>query len=91
MGPAIPLFIRLCDNVQKTGEFGVYPLFNCTSNPIPITPLFTGTYKLIKTDLQRLALDEANDRLYIFDHSKREYQPLSGEIRQQLDGGRLGV
>ncbi|KAI6171451.1 Long-chain fatty acid transport protein 4 [Aphelenchoides bicaudatus] len=70
MGPAIPLFIRLCDNVQKTG-----------------------TYKLIKTDLQRLGLDVTadNDRLFIFDQATRSYQPLTKETRQQLDEGRLGL
>lgn len=80
MAPAIPLFIRLCDNVQRTGKLQAINL-HC----------FLGTYKLIKTDLQRLAIDKNDDPLYIFDQVKRSYTLLTDDIREQLSQGTLGL
>jgi hypothetical protein len=74
---AIPVFIRLCNSVDRTG-----------------------TFKLIKTNLQRLgyancASDEMNlmgstDEIYIWEPTKRAYLPLDDERRRAVDEGLMG-
>ncbi|KAH7729350.1 Protein ACS-22 a [Aphelenchoides avenae] len=67
---AIPVFIRLCDVVDKTG-----------------------TFKLIKTNLQRQGYrlsDASTDRLFMWDGKARRYQRLEESTVRQIDDGTLG-
>jgi hypothetical protein len=83
MGPAIPLFIRFCDNVQKTGT--------STQNHFQLHVL--GTYKLIKTTLQRLGTEpgDANDKIFIYKTQSQTYVPLGEDVRASLEQGTLGL
>uniref|UniRef100_A0A1I7XRI2 long-chain-fatty-acid--CoA ligase n=1 Tax=Heterorhabditis bacteriophora TaxID=37862 RepID=A0A1I7XRI2_HETBA len=63
---AIPQFIRLCQDVDKTG-----------------------TFKLVKTNLQRQAyqLGVPGNKLFIYNSKLRNYQPLTSEIINHLCDG----
>uniref|UniRef100_A0A914BVE0 Very long-chain fatty acid transport protein n=1 Tax=Acrobeloides nanus TaxID=290746 RepID=A0A914BVE0_9BILA len=67
---AIPVFIRLCEDVDKTG-----------------------TYKLVKTNLQRMSYlpdSQGIHRIFIWDQCSKKYLHLNEERRKSLeDGGML--
>jgi hypothetical protein len=53
---------------------------------------FAGTFKLVKTNLQRLALGRPvgpEERLFIFDPISKGYNPLGEELRQQIENGQF--
>ncbi|CAI2350717.1 unnamed protein product [Caenorhabditis sp. 36 PRJEB53466] len=57
---AIPQFIRICEDVEKTG-----------------------TFKLVKTNLQRLGImDIPTDSIYIFNSENRNFVPFDSELRR---------
>ncbi|KAK6044611.1 hypothetical protein COOONC_16093 [Cooperia oncophora] len=63
---ALPQFIRLCSDVDRTG-----------------------TFKLVKTNLQRLGyrLDVPDNRVYIYNSKLRNYERLSESAIGELDRG----
>ncbi|CAJ0602760.1 unnamed protein product [Cylicocyclus nassatus] len=63
---ALPQFIRLCQDVDRTG-----------------------TFKLVKTNLQRLGykLNIPGNKVYIYNVKLRNYQPLNEEILHELEQG----
>ncbi|GMS96113.1 hypothetical protein PENTCL1PPCAC_18288 [Pristionchus entomophagus] len=63
-GYALPIFIRLCSSLDRTG-----------------------TFKLVKTNLQRLSfsLEVEGDRIYFFDSKLRHYTRLNAEMKKRID------
>lgn len=62
---AIPQFIRICQDVEKTG-----------------------TFKLVKTNLQRIGIkDTPSDSLYIFNTENREFVPFDSDLRCKVSLG----
>ncbi|CAI5449656.1 unnamed protein product [Caenorhabditis angaria] len=63
---AIPQFIRICEDVEKTG-----------------------TFKLVKTNLQRLGINNTTNShsIYIFDSRSRNYTHFDTLIRNQVSMG----
>ncbi|KIH52856.1 hypothetical protein ANCDUO_17034 [Ancylostoma duodenale] len=63
---ALPQFIRLCQDVDRTG-----------------------TFKLVKTNLQRLGykLNVPDNKVYIYNNKLRNYQRLNEEILDELEQG----
>ncbi|KAK6748157.1 hypothetical protein RB195_001029 [Necator americanus] len=63
---ALPQFIRLCQDVDRTG-----------------------TFKLVKTNLQRLGykLNVPENKVYIYNTKLRNYQRLNEEILEKLEQG----
>lgn len=81
---AIPVFIRLCAVVDKTGRN--YALHSSVAVAL-------GTFKLIKTNLQRQGYrltEGSNDRLFMWDARTRTYQRLDEGTIRQLDDGTIG-
>ena len=85
MGPAIPRFVRLCSDVQKTGER------RTATAAVAYIRVFLGTYKLVKTLYQKMELEcgDKNDAIFVYDGRSRAYLPLDDERRRELDAGRL--
>ncbi|KAK6748156.1 hypothetical protein RB195_001029 [Necator americanus] len=65
---ALPQFIRLCQDVDRTG-----------------------TFKLVKTNLQRLGykLNVPENKVYIYNTKLRNYQRLNEEILEKLEQGNI--
>ncbi|CAL2040635.1 unnamed protein product [Caenorhabditis brenneri] len=62
---AIPQFIRICQDVEKTG-----------------------TFKLVKTNLQRLGImDTPSDSIYIFNSENRNFVPFDKDLRCKVSLG----
>lgn len=63
-GYALPIFIRLCASLDRTG-----------------------TFKLVKTNLQRLSysLEVEEDRVFVFNSSIRHYIRLSADMKKRID------
>ncbi|EGT46624.1 hypothetical protein CAEBREN_01334 [Caenorhabditis brenneri] len=62
---AIPQFIRICQDVEKTG-----------------------TFKLVKTNLQRLGImDTPSDSIYIFNSENRNFVPFDNDLRCKVSLG----
>ncbi|CAA94602.3 long-chain-fatty-acid--CoA ligase [Caenorhabditis elegans] len=62
---AIPQFIRICQDVEKTG-----------------------TFKLVKTNLQRLGImDAPSDSIYIYNSENRNFVPFDNDLRCKVSLG----
>lgn len=62
---AIPQFIRICQDVEKTG-----------------------TFKLVKTNLQRIGImDIPSDSIYIFNSENRIFVPFDNDLRRKVSLG----
>jgi solute carrier family 27 (fatty acid transporter), member 1/4 len=81
---ARPVFLRLCKEVDKTGErhFGTK-----VSDKFP-----SGTYKLKKTDLQKAGFDPKKvngDRLFYLDSKSGKYEQLSMDVYERILNGEI--
>ncbi|PAV64850.1 hypothetical protein WR25_01074 [Diploscapter pachys] len=68
---AVPIFLRLCDSVDKTG-----------------------TYKLVKTHLQKMGYSTSADpthKLYIYDPRLLKYVPFDDNTQNQLNQGTFAI
>lgn len=85
---AIPVFIRLCSAVDKTGNLLISPPYQ-----IILCRHCLGTFKLVKTNLRKLGYSSngaGDDQLYIWELATKRYVPFDASKRAALESGAGG-